>query len=43
MKVGQKIRTVYGQVGTVLRVNDNMLWTDIDCGSYVHVTKCVAI
>jgi preprotein translocase subunit YajC len=43
MKVGDTIRTVTGRTGVVIKVNGNSLWTTIDCGCWVHITKCCKV
>ena len=43
MKVGDTIRTTTGRVGIVLSINGTSLWTTIDCGCWVHITKCYKV
>lgn len=40
MEVGDTIRTVTGRTGVVMEVNGSSLWTTINCGCWVHITKC---
>lgn len=37
---GDAIKDVYGKTGVVIEVNGTMLWTTINCGAWVHISKC---
>jgi len=43
IKKGDKIKTAYGERGTVIRVLGTSVFTTIDNGSYVHITKLTVI